>query len=429
MPAYAALSMPSFSVLRKGWIWSTFVAYARSTIMTALDKGVQEGLIEIVDCDGTTRKFEACGQTSRHGLLTVHDETFWVRVYFPYDIGSFMNGDISSPSMKDIFNIYVDNYPHMSGVRSLSYNIKLVLDVIVAGYDTSNKLYKAFLSREIQYSCPIWGDEEGGVRGDLTGQRTYGDLERAQERKIDYVLKKARLRPGHRLLEIGSGWGSLAIAATQLGCTVESLALSIEQKTLAEERIRKAGFKSQVRIHLTDYREMPPDFEKAFDTCIALEMIEAVGVAYMPTFIKTVDWALKDRNAAVVLSATATPMPRDEFIRKYHWPHVIPPSATWLAHQFHTVLRGCFSLDSCEDHASRKHLEENWTPDLILSLQKRYPEFLDTHSLNVYERRWLYMLVYMEVAYSRVWLTLHYWTFYTAFLSGISCDRMQLIIG
>ncbi len=64
----------------------------------------------------------------------------------------------------------------------------------------------------MQYSCPIWGDKEGGVRGDLTGQRTYGDLERAQERKIDYVLKKARLRPGHRLLEIGSGWGSLAIA-------------------------------------------------------------------------------------------------------------------------------------------------------------------------------------------------------------------------
>ncbi|KAK0473146.1 hypothetical protein EDD18DRAFT_388001 [Armillaria luteobubalina] len=71
---------------------------------------------------------------------------------------------------------------------------------------------QAFLSEEMQYSCPIWGDEEGGVRGDLTGQRTYGDLERAQERKIGHILKKARLRPGHRLLEIGSGWGSLAIA-------------------------------------------------------------------------------------------------------------------------------------------------------------------------------------------------------------------------
>ncbi len=113
------------------------------------------------------------------------------------------------------------------------------------------------------------------------------------------------------------------VQAAQVGCMVDSLTLSVEQKTLAEERVRKAGFESQVRIHLMDYRKMPPDFEKAFDACIALEMIEvcshqsavhaltflgqAVGVEYMPTFIKTVDWALKDRNAAVVLSATCYP--------------------------------------------------------------------------------------------------------------------------
>ncbi|KAK0190505.1 S-adenosyl-L-methionine-dependent methyltransferase [Armillaria mellea] len=458
MPSYATLSMPSFSFLQKGWFWSTFIAYARSTIMVALDKGVQEGLIEIVDCDGTARKFGSWDQTSRssrHGILTVHDETFWVRLYSSYDVGfseAYMNGEISSPSIKDVLNIYVDNYPHMSRVWTLSYNVKLVLDVIVhrflshgcrqsmlnvAGYDASNELYKAFLSQEMQYSCPIWGIEEGGVRGDLSGQRTYGDLERAQERKLDYVLKKARLQPGHRLLEIGSGWGSLAIAAAQWGCTVDSLTLSVEQKTLAEERVRKAGFESQVRIHLMDYRKMPPDFEKAFDACIALEMIEAVGVEYMPTFIKKVDWALKDHNAAVVLSATCYPdatftsYQGDDFIRKYHWPHTIPPSATWLAHQFHTVLRGRFSLDSCEDHAPHycrclrewtRRLEENWTPDLIRSLQQRYPEFLDTHSLNVYKRRWLYMFVYMEVAYSRVWLTLHYWTFVRPGYSAIECS-------
>lgn len=113
------------------------------------------------------------------------------------------------------------------------------------------------------------------------------------------------------------------LKAAKTGCTVDSLTLSLEQKTLAEERVRKAGFESQIRIHLMDYRGMPPGFEKAFDACIALEMIEvrssqiafhtltfvrqAVGVEYMPTFIKTVDWALKDRNAAVVLSATCYP--------------------------------------------------------------------------------------------------------------------------
>lgn len=64
----------------------------------------------------------------------------------------------------------------------------------------------------MMYSCPLWGEEEGGVRGDLDGHRGRGDLEAAQARKIAHILKKAGLRPGDRLLEIGSGWGGLAIA-------------------------------------------------------------------------------------------------------------------------------------------------------------------------------------------------------------------------
>lgn len=74
--------------------------------------------------------------------------------------------------------------------------------------------FQAFLSREMQYSCPIWGDDEGGPHGDLDGRAKRGDLEAAQKRKIAHVLAKARLRPGDRLLEIGSGWGSVAIAVS-----------------------------------------------------------------------------------------------------------------------------------------------------------------------------------------------------------------------
>ena len=73
---------------------------------------------------------------------------------------------------------------------------------------------QAFLSKEMQYSCPIWGDSEGGPRGDLEGHRRQGDLESAQRRKIETVLTRARLRPGDRLLEVGTGWGSIAIAVS-----------------------------------------------------------------------------------------------------------------------------------------------------------------------------------------------------------------------
>ena len=144
------------------------------------------------------------------------------------------------------------------------------------------------------YSCALWSEEEGGVRGDLEFGPTPGDLESAQMRKIHHVLKKARVKPGHRILEFGSGWGGLAIvvrvyptlpviarysrinfqAARTYGCEVDTLTLSVEQKTLAEERIRAAGLEGRIRVHLLDYREIPAEFEKAFDAFISVEMLE-----------------------------------------------------------------------------------------------------------------------------------------------------------
>ena len=146
------------------------------------------------------------------------------------------------------------------------------------------------------YSCALWSDKEGGVDGDLLSRPGdhSTDLEMAQLRKIHYVLRKARVKRGHRILEIGSGWGGLAIevcqnypswghkvdsfssnqAARTFGCEVDTLTLSVEQKKLAEERIREAGLEHLVRVHLMDYRQIPPDFEKKFDAFVSIEMVE-----------------------------------------------------------------------------------------------------------------------------------------------------------
>lgn len=101
---------------------------------------------------------------------------------------------------------------------------------VISSYDQSNELFKvrpfhhrsplklsltdasqAFLSKEMMYSCALWGEDEGGVRGDLTKGSNDSDLEAAQQRKIHHVLKTARVKPGDRLLEFGTGWGGLAI--------------------------------------------------------------------------------------------------------------------------------------------------------------------------------------------------------------------------
>ena len=149
----------------------------------------------------------------------------------------------------------------------------------------------------MMYSCPIWGDKENGIHGDLKYGSTPGDLEAAQQRKIQIIIRKARLRPGDRLLEIGSGWGAMAIAvcatsrvlglskltrssllqAAKLGCIVDTVTLSKEQLTLVEERAGAAGVAERIRVHLCDYRDLPKDFEHSFDALISTEMIE-VGI-------------------------------------------------------------------------------------------------------------------------------------------------------
>lgn len=170
----------------------------------------------------------------------------------------------------------------------------------VHGYNSDvyflfTQITQAFLSKEMMYSCALWSEAEGGVRGDLEQGPTPGDLEAAQLRKIRHVLKKARVQPGHRILEFGSGWGGLAIevspdpmphlhanltylslrqAVKTYGCEVDTLTLSIEQKKLAEERVQAAGLEGRIRVHLLDYREIPAEFEKAFDAFVSIEMLE-----------------------------------------------------------------------------------------------------------------------------------------------------------
>ena len=144
----------------------------------------------------------------------------------------------------------------------------------------------------MMYSCAFFPESTGGVRGDIDGPWSEDHLDVAQLHKLHAVLRKARVRPGDRVLEFGTGWGSLAIEASaelyraaegclcdsaqaaKMGCRVDTLTLSVEQKALAEERIAAAGLEDMVRVHLLDYRQLPAEFEGQFDAFICIEMVE-----------------------------------------------------------------------------------------------------------------------------------------------------------
>ncbi|KAK7040799.1 hypothetical protein VNI00_009705 [Paramarasmius palmivorus] len=327
--AYAAITPPvvTLRLFVTTFIWEWFVRFARRQIISALHRGIVRGRLELYDSSlgHVTLGSQDLDVEDKIATMTVTNELFWVRVLLSYDIGfseAYMAGDFQTPDLKAVLNLYIDNLEHLGALASPFYRILRLLDVIstfffshgiaksienVAGYNASNDMYKAFLSKEMMYSCPVWGKEEGGVRGDLDGHRRPGDLEAAQARKVTMFLNRARIGPGKRLLEIGSGWGGLAIAAARMGATVDTVTISKEQYVGAKENIANAGLEDKIRVHLLDYRHLPADFEHAFDACVSIEMLEAVGVRNMKKYLKVIDWALKDKDAFVVLSSTTYP--------------------------------------------------------------------------------------------------------------------------
>ncbi|WP_219824022.1 class I SAM-dependent methyltransferase [Actinokineospora auranticolor] len=143
-------------------------------------------------------------------------------------------------------------------------------------YDLSNELFAEFLDETMTYSSAWFPD--GST-----------DLAAGQARKLDGVLDYAAVGPGTHLLEIGTGWGSLAIRAARRGARVTSLTISAEQKELAEKRIAEAGLADRVQVLLRDYREA----HGSYDAVVSVEMIEAVGERYWPTYFAAVDRLLR----------------------------------------------------------------------------------------------------------------------------------------
>ena len=132
-------------------------------------------------------------------------------------------------------------------------------------YDVSNDFYALFLDRRMVYTCAYY-------------RRPDGDLDQAQEDKLDLVCRKLRLERGERLLDIGCGWGSLVMwAAERYGVEAYGVTLSARQAEYAQAAIRRAGLGGRARVEFMDYRDLPADLR--FDKIAAVGVIEHVGIA------------------------------------------------------------------------------------------------------------------------------------------------------
>ncbi|MCO5315118.1 MAG: cyclopropane-fatty-acyl-phospholipid synthase family protein [Solirubrobacterales bacterium] len=154
-------------------------------------------------------------------------------------------------------------------------------------YDLSNEFFASFLDPGLTYSSALF-------------ERPGMTLREAQNAKIDRILDQARVTAGTDLLEIGTGWGELAIRAAGRGARVRSATLSSEQLELARERIEQAGLSDRIEVELTDYRQAGG----RYDAVVSVEMIEAVGHQYWDEYMRTVAARLKPGGTAAIQAIT-----------------------------------------------------------------------------------------------------------------------------
>ena len=261
-------------------------------------------------------------------------------------------------------------------------------DNISAHYDLSNELFAAFLDPTMSYSA-AWFDESGSAA-------TATKLEEAQLRKIDGVLDYAGVQAGTHLLEIGTGWGALAIRAAQRGAHVTTVTISAEQLALAAERVAEAGLSERVDLRLQDYREV----EGEFDAIVSVEMVEAVGEAYWPTYFATIDRLLAPGGKVSILAITmalervlATKR-SFSWIQKYIFPGGIIPSLQSIDETLsaHTTLRV----------TQRRELGVHYARTLHLWRERFNQEWPQIHQLGfdeTFRRMWEFYLAYCEAGF------------------------------
>ncbi len=203
--------------------------------------------------------------------------------------------------------------------RARRHSLRRDADAVSHHYDVSNDFYELVLGPTMVYSCAVWTDPGTG-------------LDAAQEAKLDLVCRKLGVGPGTRLLDVGCGWGSLALhAAQRYGAHVVGITLSAEQAEHARRRVTAAGLDDLIDIRVQDYRRVT---DGPFDAVSSIGMAEHVGREGLPGYARTLYGLVRPGgrllNHAISWTAGENPRDDDTFIARYVFPDgdLVPPAVT-----------------------------------------------------------------------------------------------------
>ncbi len=298
-----------------------------------LESGVRHGTLEVRRPDGSTTRFGKPAQGFPDVCVRFTDKAGERRILTDPRLGAaeaFMDGQlvIESGDIMELVQLLRANAPWDRGGEvkektafkmAAGKAITLIDGInraasakknIAHHYDIGNELYKLFLDTEhMQYSCAYW--PEAGM-----------SLEQSQTAKLAHIAAKLALEPGQRVLDIGCGWGGMAIyLAKHADVKVHGITLSEEQIELAKIRAAEAGVSDRVTFELIDYRELPKRGDK-FDRIVSVGMFEHVGQAQFKQFFKSTAEILTDEGVMLLhtIGRMGGPGSTDAFTRKYIFP-------------------------------------------------------------------------------------------------------------
>ncbi len=334
VPAYRRPA-PRNSMTIRSAKTSRWQRFCQRMVLSHLQR-ITHGHLSVILPDGEVRSF---GHASSYPTATmrVRDVRFFTQLLTHGNVGlgeAFTNGDWESPDVTAVLELFLANERQLHDRSSwwtrlgLGRNRKIhrrranvvgqSQENIQQHYDLSNELYQTFLDESMTYSCAIF-------------ESPSQSLEDAQRNKIRRILDKACLQPGQHVLEIGCGWGALAIeAARNYGCRVTGLTLSQAQLTLAQERVEQAGLSHLINLQLCDYRQV----SGKYDRIISVEMLEAVGHEFYGTYFRRLDELLAPGGVVVLQSITIADQRYETYRRGCDWiqKHIFPgghlPSVT-----------------------------------------------------------------------------------------------------
>jgi len=361
---------------------------------------LKKGRIDIRFPDGRSLSYEG-EEAGPHAEIIVRDPGFVRRVLARGDIGfaeAFMDQQIDAPDLPttlEYFTVNFDNagklalggrFTHM--ISRLRHALKANTRRgskrnILAHYDLGNDFYEKWLDPSMTYSSALF--ERPGL-----------SLAQAQHEKYRAVAELAGLKPGARVLEIGSGWGGFAeVAAGEFGAEVDSVTISDAQYAYAVDRLARAGLSERARIQLKDYR----DVRGQYDAVASIEMFEAVGERYWPSYFETIARALRPGGRAALQIITIEDheferyRSRPDFIQRYIFPGGMLASERRLSEEARRAGLG-FSTARLFGRDYARTLAE-WQANF----ERAWPAIGGGQFDERFRRMWLYYLAYCQAGF------------------------------